>query len=188
MNKLTLPAALVLTLAAGKPLAAEDSPTTRLSLKGLHAIGLRIEPIGTEAAKDGLAIRDLHSAVYDRLRKAGIRLLTLDQRQRLPHRPYLLLSAATSRLDTAEHLYSIRLEVTQRVALLTDPKVPLTAAIAVPARTWSAPNRFGIAPADQIAPHVRAAVGAMVDQFVDAYHKANPTETAVRNRRRSQTR
>lgn len=183
MKSLTLLTVLVLTLAAAAPALAENSPATRLSLKGLNGIGLRVEPIDLEADKDGLSTRAVQSAVESRLRKAGIRLLTPEQRRQAPGRPCLVVNVATSKLNTGEHLYSIHVELTQWVASLVNPKVTVTGAIPVPAKTWSPANRFGIAPANQIGRHAQGMVGTMVDEFVDAYYKANPGKMAFYVRR-----
>lgn len=183
MKKLVLPVVLVLSAAAGGLAIAENTPTTRLSLKGLHPIGIRVEPIAAEAQKDGLSARAIHAAVHSQFRKAGLRVLTPEQRRQTLRRPCLVVNVATSKLNTGEHLYSIQVEVTQWVASLANPKLTVTAAIPVPAKTWSPATVFGIAPADQMNRDVRSAVDAMVEEFIDAYYKANPSETAFQARR-----
>lgn len=183
MRRLMLPAVLAFSAAAGAPALAENSPATRLSLKGLEGIAIRVGPIDPDAQKDGLSAHAIQLAVHSQLRKAGLRVLTPEQQRQMLRRPCLLVNVATSKLNTGEHLYSIQVDVTQWVASLADPEVTVTAAIPVPAKTWSPANVFGIAPADQIIQHAQSAVSAMVDEFIDAYYKANPSETAFQTRR-----
>ncbi len=183
MKALTPPLILAFVLAAGEPAFAENSPATRLSLKGLEGIGVRVEPIAAEAQKDGLSADALQSAVQSQLRKAGLRLLTSQQQRQTRRRPCLRVHVATSKLDTGEYLYSIHVEVNQWVASLADPKVSVTAAVPIPAQTWSPANVFGIAPADQMKRDVQGAVDSMVEEFIDAFYQANPSETAFRARR-----
>jgi hypothetical protein len=89
----------------------------------------------------------------------------------------LLIQVATLRLDTGEFLYSLHVDFTQWVATLRSPQRTLDAAIPVPATTWSADHIFGISPAGHIGPDVTGAVMKMVDDFIDAFRKANPSET-----------
>jgi hypothetical protein len=84
----------------------------------------------------------------------------------------------TARLDTQEYLYSVRVELVQWVASLDDPALLVTAAIPVPAATWSPPAVLGITPSDSVRQDVETAVWKMVDQFAAAYAKANPRRTA----------
>lgn len=179
MKKLIFPIVLAFILFALSLATAENTPATRLSLKGLGGIGLRVQPIDPKAQRDGLSTRQIRAAVEARLRKAKIRLLTPEQQGKTLHRACLLVNVATSKLSTGEHLYSIHVEVTQWVATLTNPKRTVTTAIPVPAKTWSAPSVFGITPAKGIRQDAQEAVGAMVDEFIDAYYQANPGETAL---------
>ena len=183
MKELTLASVFALTVAVALPSLAENSPTTRLSLKGLDGIGILVEPIDPQARQDGLSVRAIHSAVQTQLGKAGLRVFTPEQQRRSLRRPCLHVNVATSKLETGEHLYSIQVELTQWVASLANPKVTVTAAIPVPAQTWSPAVRFGIAPAKQVSQDTQNAVGAMVEEFIDAYYMANPSETAFQARR-----
>ena len=179
MKGLMLPAGLGVILLLAAAVRAENIPATRLSLKGLEGVALEVAPIAPDAARDGLSDAAIRSAVESRLRKAGIRILTPRQRLQTPRRPSLHVNVATSKLDTGEHLYSICLEVAQWVALMIDPEATVAAAIPVPARTWSPAGCFGIVPAGDLGEDVQQAVDRMVDEFIDAYHKANPAKSAT---------
>lgn len=183
MLRLLLPSAPLLALIAATVATAENVPATRISLKGLEGVAIRVDPIDPQAQRDGLLSQDLQVAVRSQLDTAGIAVLTPQQQQRLPRKPCLRISVATSKLSSGEHLYSVQVEVLQWVASLANPALTVTTAVPMPAQTWSATQMFGIAPAAQIKQDARDAVRAMVDEFIDAYRKANPSETASPARR-----
>lgn len=183
MGRTFLPVSVAAILSVAVFAVAQDTPATRLSLKGLEGVAVRLEPVASPAQRDGLSAEVLRTAVESQLSRAGIRVLSVEHQQQLPRRPALEVSVATIKLGSGEQLYSIHVEVTQWVASLANPEVPVTAAVPMPARTWSAPSVFGITPADQLSREVQGAVRRMVDEFVDAYFKANPSETAFRARR-----
>ena len=162
---------------------ADSTPAARLSLKGINGIALQVEQINATAEKDGLSRQAIRREVETRLREAKVPVLMPDQQQQSLRRPCLVVRVATSKLNTGEHLYSIRVEVTQWVASLANPAVTVSQAIPVPATTWSAAGVFGITPPEQLKGDSHRAVAAMVDEFINAYYLANPSETAYRLRR-----
>lgn len=162
---------VVLWTAAGGVLA-EDSPVTRLSLQGLAGVGVRVVTTA-EANKHVVTEQALRTAVEAQLRQTGIRVLSAAEQERAARRPCLVVSVALLPLSSGEQLYSIHVELSQWVASLAKADVPVSAAVPFPAVTWSAPNVFGIAPAEQIARRVHDATGRMVAQFVGAYQQAN---------------
>jgi len=183
MKWFTVGGALAWVLLSVVNVRAENNPATRLSLKDLGGIAIHVEPIGAKAQKDGLSLRAIRGAVESRLRKAEIAVLTHEQQQKLPRRPRLVVRLDTSQLSTGEYLYSIHTEVTQWVASLADPEVTVAQAIPVPATTWSAAGVFGITPPGELSRDAHHAVDKMVGEFIDAYYKANPSQTAFRLRR-----
>jgi len=183
MNRLVLLLPIVWAWGAAGLAGAQDNPTARLSLKGLDAVAVSVQPISAAAEKDGLSQAQLQGMVETRLRQVGVRLLGPEEQLKRLRRPGLSIQVTTARLDTDEHIYSVRVELVQWVALLDDPTLLVTAAIPVPATTWSAPSVLGITPAETLKRDVEAALGPMVEQFIDAFRKANPRETALRGRR-----
>jgi len=178
MKRFLLFAAIVCGASAAA--VAQDNPTSRLSLKGLDAVGVSVQPIGAAAEKAGLSQAQLQEMVETRLRRAGIGLLKPEEQLKRLRRPGLSVRVTTAPLDAEEYIYSVRVELVQWVASLDDPTLLVTAAIPIPAATWSAPTVLGITPAETLKPDVEAAVAPMVDQFIDAFRKANPRETALR--------
>jgi len=156
---------------------AEDSPATRLSLQGLTGVGVRVMTTGP-GGKAVVSQQALRTAVEKQLRQAGVRVLTAAEQERLAQRPCLVVSVALLRLNSGEYLYSIHVELSQWVASLARADVPVSAAVPMPAVTWSAPNVFGIAPGEQTAPRVQDAALRMAGRFIAAYQQANPRTTA----------
>jgi hypothetical protein len=153
---------------------AEDNPTTRLSLTGLPGVRLVVGNIAPDAQRDGLSEEKIREQASARLGKGGIRVLSAEMQRQTPRRPALHVNVATSRLETDEYLYSIHVELIQWVALLENGGRPISAATPVPAKTWSTPNLFGIAPADEVRAHADDAIATMLDEFVKAWRQANP--------------
>ena len=183
MKRLTLLAVLIPALLAVTAAMGENTPASRLSLIGLQGVGLRVDPIDRAAGKDGLSPATIRAAVEARLRKAQIPVLTAQQQREQLRRPCLVVQVATSKLNTGEYLYAVRVEMSQWVASLANPSVTVSQAIPVPASTWSARSVFGIVPAEHLRRDAQGAVDRMVDEFIDAYHTANPSETAFQMRR-----
>jgi hypothetical protein len=174
MSKRRLFGLLLLATCWAGTAAAQNTPSTRLSLKGLDAVAVQVEPIAAAAARDGLSADTIREQAVSRLRRAGIRVATEAQPGDPLRRPCLAITVATSKLETGEHLYSIRVELVQWVASLERPDLRVSAAVPVPASTWSAPNVFGIVPGPSLAGQMEAAVGRLVDQFTAALRLANP--------------
>jgi len=162
---------------------AQDNPATRLSLKGLGSVGVTVQPIDPAAQKDGLSQQVVRRSVEQRLRRAGIPLQARADQPSGLRRPTLSVHVTTARLDTDEYIYSVRVELVQWVASLDDPTLLVTAAIPVPAATWSPASVLGITPADRVRPDVEDAILEMVEQFAEAYQRANPRETALGSQR-----
>jgi hypothetical protein len=188
MSNLVARIAFLAMLAASAAAHAQNDPATRMSLKGITGVAVRIDPVAPDAQRDGLLAEGLRASVEARLRKGGITLITSEEQNRLPNRPGLEISVATSKLNTGEYLYSIHVQCTQWVASLSSPNVSLSAALPLPAATWSSPNVFGIVEGPQIGATAKKAVDTMVDEFVDACHKANPNVTAFQGSKAGKTR
>ena len=171
---------MLVVLGLGGMARAENTPATRVSLKGLAGMAVRVHPVAADAQRDGLSAQAIESAVVTRLRQRGIPVRGPAEPSADARRASLEIVVATSRLDTDEYLYSIHVGLTQWAASLERPDLQVSAAVPLPARTWAAPNVFGITPNDQLARQAGATVAALVDQFIEAFHLANPSEAASR--------
>ncbi len=175
-----IPALLaVLAVAFSQTASAENSPATRLSLRGLPGVGVRIQPLSEDAQRLGISAERLEGLLRTRLKAADISLLSPVEQQRTAGRPGLSLHVAALSLENDEFLYSVHLDLRQWVALLANPDATLETALSVPATTWAPDYRFGIAPSDRVQEDLLTAVGHMVDEFVEAYRRANPMARPV---------
>ena len=123
MKWLTASIVLGVAFVSAVPARAENSPATRLSLKGLDGIALRVGPIAPAAQKDGLSPETIRSAVESRLGKAQVSVLTASQQKNELRRPCLTVRIIASKLSTDEYLYAVHVEVNQWVASLGNPAV-----------------------------------------------------------------
>ncbi len=175
----TLVVAVMAVSAVALPPAvfAENSPATRLSLRGLPGVGVRVQPLSDAARNLGVSADKLEGVIRARLDAAKIQVLSPGEQQRTPGRPGLSIHIAALPLDQGEFLYSVHLDLKQWVALLGNPRATLETALAVPATTWSPDYRFGISPSEEVQADILAATRHMLDEFVDAYRRANPGES-----------
>lgn len=176
-------AGLLLVAILASAAAAQDTPASRMSLKGLEGVALSVPPIAADAQHAGLHAETLQKAAAKQLQDARVRVISPKEFEQAARRPSLVLSVHTASLSTGEQLYTIHVELTQRVALLSHPEVTVAAAIPAPAVTWSSDHVLGIVPANQLAGQAQGAVAKMVEQFIDAFYKANPSEAAFEARR-----
>jgi hypothetical protein len=150
---------VVALLEAGRRRRAIAQEALGATLTGLTRVNVQVEPLNTDAERDGLTRADLQTEVESALRQAGIDVVNQTELfANVPGAPFLHLDVMTCRLD-GSYAYSVRLELWQAVRLIRDP------AIQAPALTWSSPQVVGTVAADRL-PAVRHAVRSAVDAFV----------------------
>lgn len=145
----------------------------RESLRGLKGVELVMEVINPEAERKGLTRSQLQTDVELRLRKAGIKVLTRQERLKTPGYPFLYVNVST--VKTPETLggllgglygYSISVELREKVILARNRSIETYAA------TWSK-GVVGTVGADKLR-SVREGVGDLVDEFINDYLAMNP--------------
>jgi hypothetical protein len=152
---------LVLLIAAPAPVAANDSPDERASLKGLGTISLVVEDPGTAAQKYGLTAMRLQNEIREQLQRGGIAV-------RQEADPYLYVQITVVEPGgTLPLAYAIQVTMMQEVAL---PR-GLNAHFQGP--TWWQ-SSLGIAGADRVSQSVGGRVQEFIDQFIKAYRSVNP--------------
>lgn len=162
-------AGCLLALTAASALA-ETGHGARLTLKGIKGVLVVVSGISPQAEKDGLKKASLQAAVEDRLRQAGIRVLTRSERFQAPGQPHLWVEFIDSkRSDMGLYTCSIRVFLEQQVRLARDPKV-LTRA-----ETW---GMFGVVSVgeEKIQGLPRLVLG-YVDKFIEDMLAANAPPT-----------
>jgi hypothetical protein len=164
----TLLTASIVLGAAPQP-AAERShqEDERESLRGLHGVGLLVEPLDSDIEQLGLSTDTIEQDVRQRLEKGGVKVLTDRERLATPMAAVLIIRVDTLHDRIGRYFYSTDLLLTQRVKLATHG-APEVAAV-----TW---KKLGVvsAIADDNLKHLGDQVLRKVDQFVKDYRAVNP--------------
>jgi hypothetical protein len=155
---------VLLTTTLILPTWAGDTLEERATLKGISAVGLLVENLGSDAEKGGLTRKQLGPEVEHRLRKAGINVTPTARNSAIVY-----INVSTSKSGKGLYAYSIRVELLQRVHLGRAPEISLPLGT-----TWYV-GSFGTVRASNL-PHLRAKVGELVDKFIHAYLEQNPKQ------------
>jgi len=131
------------------------------TLKGIASIKVFVEGVDPADTPRGLTRGQLQTDVESRLRKAGI-VVSADATE------YLYVNVNTLRSRQRLTSFSVVVMVRQSAYLIRDASIAAPAAI-----TWWK-GTDGITVASNLS-SVRDAVGDLVDQFISAYRKQNPT-------------
>jgi len=148
------------------PALAETGQSARQTLRGLKGVLVVITGISPEAERDGLKKSDLLADVEDRLKQAGIRVLSRAERFQAPGQPHLYVRFIDQkRTDMELYAISIAVHLEQHVRLTRDAKV------LVPAETWGMTGVVSVGAKELQS--VRRLVVDYVDLFVEAMIAAN---------------
>ena len=159
-------AVLACALLAVMPVSADDE-RQRQTLIGLRGVSVVVEDLNPDTERDGLSGSTLQADVEQRLRQAGISVMTEAQAGRSPGAPHLYLKLDALKHTAGFYAYHLQLGLRQRVTLDRSPRVTRFA------MTWSAPDLLGTVAWANL-PSIRADVKERVDQFIKAYFAANP--------------
>jgi len=149
----------------------EAYPTgDRDTLKGLRGVEVVIELSETSETllqKDGMGESQLQTRVEAKLRQAGIRVLTQEEGDKTPGRPYLYLNINSTKVYGNPPFASvaIALELQEQVLLQRGKKSAFAA-------TWSTAT-VGTVPADNVR-SIYDRVGDLVGEFINDHLAANP--------------
>ena len=125
-------------------------------------------PVEPAAEQVGLTPATLRSDIETQLREAGIHVLTDDEWQAAPGRPWLFIRVRIIRpVATSAYTYVIALELMQRTMLTREPSLETDA------MTWTT-GAIGRAGGPTLT-MVRERLHAEVDRFIRAYRAVNPT-------------
>lgn len=153
---------IVLSLLYGAaPLFALDDEI--LSLRGLSALFVLVEIVDPEIEKDGLTREEIQKDTEQRLRKAGIRVLSKNEWLRTKEGAYLYVNINARKSGYGVYMSGISLELVQKVLLVRNPKTEVFAA------TWSRQLLGQGGYLDR----VRYSVQDVVDLFLNSWAKAN---------------
>ena len=153
------------------PVHAFDAEVSRETMKGLTGFYILIEELNPNIAKyasvqkNNISTQTLKSQVENRLRAAGIRVLSWDEMMKTPERPMLYVSVNTHEYEKFWYAYDIRVEVRQLVTLVSQPGKPISGC------TWSV-NMIGVMNIGQLQT-LYDNLGVLLGRFVEAYMAVN---------------
>ena len=162
-------AALVVTVLVS-PGLAQEAPTTAATLRGLTGVNVVVEEVPTqpEVEEAGLGSSAVQEDIESQLREGGIRVLSDEEWQAAPGRPWLFVRVQMLRPQAARRafVYVISLDLTQQVTLARDPGIEAMG------MTW---RTGGISTVSAVnLPRVRDSLRAHLDTFINAYWTVNP--------------
>ena len=155
----------IIGLAGGKSWAG-DSKYERDTLRGVEGVNVVVEELGSEVERAGLTETQLQTDVELRLRKAGIRVLTYEERVGTPGRPSLYINVNVMLKSDGLAVYAIRVALHQTASLETDGSRPIVA-------TWSVAS-IGSVSRIRFVDTIRNDVRDGVDDFINAYLSVHP--------------
>jgi len=135
------------------------------SLSGFKGVGVVIEDIDPAIEREGFTAGQIHKDVEEKLRTAGIKILSETELTKSPGMPYLYVNIFTFK-DEDIYAYHITLELKQMVSLVRKAAVKQSVA------TWKISG--GGTVGAQKLPTIRTAVGEYINAFIKAYFAANP--------------
>lgn len=161
----SLLALAVLALICGNGYA-QDVEQTRNSLRGLSGVYVVSEnPLEEDAIRGGLSQDTIRKEAELKLRLAGIRVLSREEWEKEPGRPYLQVWPKVLKGGVlGGYIYHISLEFKQYVSLVR------SSSIQVFGTTWSA-EHMGYTPELK---DIQDKVKDRIDQFINAYLSVNP--------------
>jgi hypothetical protein len=160
--------AIGMVLFTASPLFALNTEMNRMTLQGLKGVKVLVEDLAPEVEREGLLKDRLQKEIEDRVRAAGIKVLTQEETTRTPGEPYLYvnINVTLSKDDEAPCSYSIDIALIQNVTLTRDPRQTTYAV------TWSS-GGVGLIGRKSLS-DLREISQEIVDIFIRAFSDANP--------------
>jgi len=135
-------------------------------LKGVHVI---VDNLKSDIEKDGLSTSTIQADVEQKLRMAGIKVLTEEEWIKEPGGPYLYVGVSSYKRDTGLYAFHIEVELSQDVILSRKQDV------LCPAVTWACIGLTGTVGAKKVN-GLRNKIKDRVDLFINDYFDVNPKE------------
>jgi len=146
-------------------LFASETNISRLSLRGLKGVYVKVEKIDSEIEKDGLTKNRIRKDVELKLRKAGIKTLSRDKWLIATGSPYLYVNVNVMKLRASkEYIYSVNIALRQNVYPVREPIE------VIGATTWSIGGIVGIT---YNLNKIRSSVKGQIDKFIKTYLSVN---------------
>ena len=172
MKRISKTVALLFAFSNSLSLAFATTPEERETLRGLAGVAIAIEPLSPEIEQKGLTADQVLRDVTHYLRRAGIKVLTEEERLQTPGHPYLYVNVHVHPKDIrGVHAVAIQVSLEQDITLKRVPTV------AINTNTW---KTGGVSAATSGAlPAVRRHVIGYVQEFVRDYLAVNRSQTLL---------
>ncbi|MFC1694432.1 hypothetical protein ACFL1R_13125 [Candidatus Latescibacterota bacterium] len=145
-------------------------------LKGLKSVNVIVVNRSPDIEKDGLKTSSIQTDVELKLRMAGIKVLTEEETQKEPGKPYLVVRVNSFKEEEKRlYFYNIEVQLIEVVCLERDTKMICNAA------TWSTIGN-GSVDIPEVA-SLRDITQNYVDKFINAYLAVNKNECKSKNRK-----
>ena len=154
---------VVLTLSSSSVFAAKQK-FSQPTFGGLEGVYLAVEDLNPEIEQDGLTTNHIKGDIEQRLRLAGIKVLSEEEWKKEEGSPYLYVNAHIMKVMNGVYVFNISTAFIQEVHLVQRSHIK------VPASIWSA-ETLGIS--DQLR-DIRNPTKDCVDKFINAYLSMNP--------------
>jgi hypothetical protein len=150
-----------------------DTELARETLRGITGVMVVVENVSPDIERAGLTPRQLQTDAELRLRKAGIRVLTREERLDTPGGPYLYIRVTGFRVHSMTgallgYAAFSHVSLHQNVWLTRDPTI-----MAYAAETWRGGGFLDTFDGSNVRP-IRESVTDQVDAFINAYLAVNP--------------
>ena len=157
---------LLFTMFCASDVFAQQPKFEIESLRGLKGICVVIESLSPDIEKDGLRIENIQTDVELKLRLAGIKVLTGEERIKEPGTPFLYVNVSSSKSELGIYTFSINIQLRQLVFLARDLDTRIFAC------TWIK-GTIGTIGANNVV-DIRDYVKDNVDNFINDYLSVNP--------------
>jgi hypothetical protein len=158
----------IIGFAIAETWAEGDTGQSRRTLRGLQGVNVLIESVQFELGQAGLSVQQLQADVELRLRHAGIPILTLAERGRVPGQPVLYITVKIELGFDGLTAFSIDVELNQMASLEIDTAPAVVA-------TWSVGSVGTVDTARLYS--IRDRVRDKGDDFINAYFSIHPRPT-----------
>jgi hypothetical protein len=140
----------------------------RETLRNLPGVWVVVEKLPSELEQIGVTQGQVQTDAENRLRKAGIAILTQEECWQTPGMPWLYITVALLKASTTTYATTIGAVLNQEIMLTRNPQLKAFGA------TWDAGVHLGAISAESL-PTVRESVGSLVEHFTADYQVVNPT-------------
>ena len=137
------------------------------SLRGLQGVRVAVEELSAEIERDGLSQAELKIDMEQKLRLAGLKVLTIEETRELPGAPYLRMAVQVLKSRSGFYVYCVDIELRERVHPLRKPRQSIWST------TWDSLEHFG---STSDVADIGNTAKDVVDEFVNAYLSVNPKQ------------